>query len=674
MFAARLLTAVLVSLALVPAAQAESHASRLAAPTGLSAFAKYPGDTPMRVFSRTPAFAWKPVAGAARYELVLSTSSLSATSGIIWDDATLKSPAAAVAIALPWITGNPYSLYARVRAITAGGSVGKWSKGYGFTMRWPDVPQQLSAPAGLLRWSTVDGASAYDVAFENMDVNNTRKSKIVRTTTNVMDEREYYTFHQTPRFTGTVLWRVRAVRQVYGAAANGLPATTYGPWSPEYTSINPTFTSGPLANLKAISDSTSTQTKPTAHHLMPAFAWSGDTGESGYADELYRVYVFTDRDCLNVVFKSAIVGSPAYAPRSQGALDLPTDASGIVDFRKKFLPNGKQPASFTKDGQDATPTEDLDPSVFTPQVSGGTTGTGPTGTGSTGTGSTGTGSTDTGAATGGDPSTQSGKTSSSFTFPTSITAATSPIDLWDTDWPSSRYYWTVVPVFELMPDVTTTWVASSTVAGAPALAVTDVSDFKVGDLLQVGLGPDLETAKVKSIAGQSLTLENPLVLSHTAGEEVARMTGSVEYYDDELAQDACASGRVASFGRVSEPSLTSANGRVPYAAGLSPSGRFVAASRPRPTFYGAPLVSWAPAQGATAYEVQWSKSSYPWHAAADPLYTFSTSASLPVKPGTWYYRVRGIDLALPTGAQQMAWSNPVPLVVAKPRFSVVSGS
>src|SRR5919202_6461442 len=134
MFPARLLTAVLVSLAVVPAAQAESRARRLAAPSGLSAFAKYPGDTSMRVFSRTPAFAWRPVGGAARYELVLSTSSLSATSGIVWDDATLKSPAAAVPIALPWITGSPYSLYARVRGITAGGRVGTWSAPYGFKM------------------------------------------------------------------------------------------------------------------------------------------------------------------------------------------------------------------------------------------------------------------------------------------------------------------------------------------------------------------------------------------------------------------------------------------------------------------------------------------------------------------------------------------------------------
>ena len=36
-----------------------------------------------------------------------------------------------------------------------------------------------------------------------------------------------------------MLWRVRAVRQLYGAFPNGLPTVSYGPWSPVYTSTNP---------------------------------------------------------------------------------------------------------------------------------------------------------------------------------------------------------------------------------------------------------------------------------------------------------------------------------------------------------------------------------------------------------------------------------------------------
>jgi len=53
------------------------------------------------------------------------------------------------------------------------------------------------------------------------------------------------------------------------------------------------------------------------------------------------------------------------------------------------------------------------------------------------------------------------------------------------------------------------------------------------------------------------------------------------------------------------------------------------------------------------------------------MLTSSTSVVLPVGPGTWYYRVRGFDYSLPTGAQQMSWSDPVKLVVAAPKFSIV---
>ena len=44
---------------------------------------------------------------------------------------------------------------------------------------------------------------------------------------------------------------------------------------------------------------------------------------------------------------------------------------------------------------------------------------------------------------------------------------------------------------------------------------------------------------------------------------------------------------------------------------------------------------------------------------------------LPLKPGTWFYRVRGYDFNLPTDAQEMAWSQPVKLVVAAPKFRIV---
>jgi hypothetical protein len=78
------------------------------------------------------------------------------------------------------------------------------------------------------------------------------------------------------------------------------------------------------------------------------------------------------------------------------------------------------------------------------------------------------------------------------------------------------------------------------------------------------------------------------------------------------------------------------------------------------------------------YEVQWSKKGYPFKPEPNPqndnalgTLTLGTSTVLPLKPGTWYYRVRGFNFALPTGAQQMSWSDPARIVVAKPKFRVV---
>jgi hypothetical protein len=45
---------------------------------------------------------------------------------------------------------------------------------------------------------------------------------------------------------------------------------------------------------------------------------------------------------------------------------------------------------------------------------------------------------------------------------------------------------------------------------------------------------------------------------------------------------------------------------------------------------------------------------------------------LPLRPGKWWYRVRGFDYNLPTGAQEMAWSKPTRLVVTAPKFRVTS--
>jgi hypothetical protein len=578
---ARLAAALFAMLALATPAAAAHHAGAgLRAPANFRAFLLRANEEPGHSFARTPAFAWSPVAGAKRYELVLSLTQLFRGNGIVWDDATLTTPVGAVPLALPWITGNPHSLYARVRAIAANGSVGPWTQSYGFDIRSDTIPVPLPAPPGLVRWSTVDGATSYQVWFLNLNLNGQHKNHWFETATNVADEREYYTFHQTPSFMRTVNWRVRAVRQRYGETTNKLPVVSYGPWSPPYTSTNPDFVGGPLnkASMATTSDSTA-----SPHQLMSGFSWSGDSGVYG-RKELYRVSVFTDRDCLNRVFESPAVGSPAYAPRlSATGLDYPVNTDELAVARIQNLMPGTDPGRRADDIA-ASPTELGPAGTFAPTLIGAPA-----------------------------ASSSSGSSSTGAAFPSSVTAGGPAVDLWDINWPEGQYYWTVIPV-RWQP--TTPPVTGITPPAPPTTPPT---------------GPP--------------------------------PAPPIEYWDDELAEDACqqGNGRVALLGKTSEQPTTAAG--APFASGLSPKGGLRAATVKTPTFFGAPLVAWKPVLGASFYEVQWSKTAYPWRPPAN-LFTYSTQSTLPLQPGKWYYRIRGIDLVGPTGAAQLAWSEKTAIIVS----------
>ncbi|HEY6015851.1 MAG TPA: hypothetical protein VIU16_03610 [Gaiellaceae bacterium] len=140
-----------------------------------------------------------------------------------------------------------------------------------------------------------------------------------------------------------------------------------------------------------------------------------------------------------------------------------------------------------------------------------------------------------------------------------------------------------------------------------------------------------------------------------------------------MPQDACVAGRLMSFGKISQPVV--AESATPFASGVSPNGRMVAAVKPKPTFHGTPIIAWEPATGAQTYEVQWSRKLYPWKNANDGKLlppTPATSAVLPVSSrGLWYYRVRGINPSLPAGAQNMSWSKPVAITISGDVFQVV---
>ncbi len=638
-------------LTLAPAAEAAKPV-RGAAPRNLHGFLLRADEPVDNSFTRTPSFAWNPVPGALHYQFQLSTSSAFRESGIVYSTSSLTTPVAAPGVMLPWVTGNPHALFARVRGITATATT-PWSNAFGFDMTPGPAPKPLASEPGLLRWTPIEGADGYQVWF--IDINNPTP-KMETVFTNVIDEREFYTFHRTASWTGTVHWRIRALRtdrtdDNQKTRQNGLPAVGYGPWSPVYSSANPPFTGGPIKLGDTVSDviSNGTASSP-AHRLMPAFTFSGDQAIDGTSAELFRIYIFTDRQCLNRVFASAVVGGPAYAPRPFGPLALPAQPTSLPAARATYLTDGSEPDSYSYDGLKVRSTELAAPATPTTSVPA-------------------------------DSDSNPGSATTPAAGPQQIQVGSgvlgAPVDLWDTDWPSSGYYWTVIPVEAVSPGALKTSTAAGAAIGSSTVTVTSAVGFSSGDSVLLGVAGNQETVTVVGVSGNTLSLASTLKSAHGSGEPITRTGGNLRYQDLELPQDVCAPpyNRVARFGKNSEPTLTAA-GEL-FASGLSPKGRLTAGANGQ-AFYGAPLVAWTPALGATVYEVQWSKKAYPFKPQPNPLNSgalgtlvLGTSTILPLKPGTWYYRVRGFNYGLPTGAQQMSWSNPAKIVVARPKFRVV---
>ena len=247
-----------------------------AAPKSLHGFLLRPNEPVTHTFSRTPAFAWAPVQGASCYEFELGTSRTFDGSSVVWsnvstdrnsgkhcrpvkvsfpssDDgqtageesqeagaapalvrttvAPIRIPAVSVNLVLPGSRESP-TPSTRTSARWVPTELRAWSRPFGFDMRWEDLPVPMPSRPGLVRWTPVEGATAYDVWYPDI-------GKQLRTHTNVADQREFYAFHLDDGWWSTVKWRVRSVRQVVGSIPNGLPAVSYGPWSPEYATTNP---------------------------------------------------------------------------------------------------------------------------------------------------------------------------------------------------------------------------------------------------------------------------------------------------------------------------------------------------------------------------------------------------------------------------------------------------
>ena len=552
----RALAAALAALVLVPAASAAPPSELRGFVLGASEAQPNP-----HAFNRTPAFAWDPVPGADRYEFELATSSTFADNALVWRSTTLKNPLTTVPLTLPWIGRGTsgYAWYARVRAVVDGAKTG-WSARYGFNLEAASVPNPLSGGAnpnpGMVRWSRVSGATAYEVVFI-YDLASGKRKKI-KTATTAADLREFYTFHNdVSSWPDPVTWRVRAVRELDGTPLNDIPVVSYGKWSTTTVTTEPALGATAIALEGSISrsggaDVAATTAAGGVHSLVPGFWWSGSlsvndlngacpaeiTGVApGITCPLFHVYVYTDDQCVNRVHSSDLVGSPAYVPRISGVLDMPDSTSDLAKAVDLYLGDADEEGSVYDAGSDRVYAAGIDPNL--PAL--------PESTDET-------------------PDRRSG--------------------LWDIDWTSTSYFWTAVPaVPRLKPD------------------------------------------------------------------------GSVEYQDVAFGEDHCAAGEILPFAKTSEPVTDKASG-VPYVSGHTAAGDVRTATTAKPSFYGPRVVvAWSPAPGARKYQVQWSKSAYPFEPVGSKT-VHQTQALLDLSSRVWYYRVRGIDTTIPGTAQGMTWSDP----------------
>ena len=305
---ARLLLALLVTLVLASSANAAPSASA-AAPQSLHGFL-FRADEPVRhEFARTPSFAWAPVPGATSYQLELATSSTFRENGLLYADRAL--PGRVDHAHPPWITGAPYSLYARVRAV------------FRAALRRGTSPSASTCA----RQSTT---SSHDYPIAALDAGR-RHDRVRR----VADDIPKMHLRQRHGRRGSTPSTRRTVdRRCAGASArcaptslsgqvraNGLPVSSFGGWSCLRVG-QPALRSRRAEGAATVSDVVSKGlSSDRAHRLMPAFVYGGNRGFAGLTPSC-TASTSSPTVTLNRVFTGAITGGPAYA-----SLVRPADAA-----------------------------------------------------------------------------------------------------------------------------------------------------------------------------------------------------------------------------------------------------------------------------------------------------------------------------------------------------------
>jgi hypothetical protein len=156
------------------------------------------------------------------------------------------------------------------------------------------------------------------------------------------------------------------------------------------------------------------------------------------------------------------------------------------------------------------------------------------------------------------------------------TPAGAKIDLWDSDWPGGRYYWTVMPVTPVADQGLTTTLTVPTVVGATTITVANAAGIGPTDHIQVGDAPVSEAAVV-SWWPETRSPSSRLHSAHGIGEHVVRPSGGIKYTTPSWRRTPALQAGCSPFGKTNDPAVAGGD-----AVRLRPVADRHASSRPRP--------------------------------------------------------------------------------------------
>ena len=264
-----------------PPRRAPSSTATLAAPLELHGFLLRADDPPQDTFTRTPSFAWQPVAGAKRYEFQLATARTLPPGAVSRARRRRLLPCRSQS-PCRGSPATPYSLYARVRGVAPDGRTGRGARASASTCAGRRCRRRSRRPpvwcAG--RRSTARPHTRCGSRSRTRSSRRRRTSPTSASTTASI---------VTPSWTGVVHWRMRGApsrRRSTSRVRNGLPETSASDRGEPRSTRRPNspspqvgrFDSGSRRSRTAIS---TTGDDPTVHHLMPAFAFTATRARDG---------------------------------------------------------------------------------------------------------------------------------------------------------------------------------------------------------------------------------------------------------------------------------------------------------------------------------------------------------------------------------------------------------